>query len=59
MIDLLNGFVNLLTNVEAVLFVFLAAFVGIVAGALPGLTASAAIAIDQEFLKIPARNFYY
>ncbi|MGI9426164.1 MAG: tripartite tricarboxylate transporter permease, partial [Hyphomicrobiaceae bacterium] len=45
MIDLFNGFVNLFTNIEALLFVFLAAFVGIVAGALPGLTASAAIAM--------------
>jgi putative tricarboxylic transport membrane protein len=45
MIDLLNGFVNLFSNLEAVGFVFLAAFVGIVAGALPGLTASAAIAM--------------
>jgi len=45
MIDLMNGFVNLFANTEALLFVFLASFVGIVAGALPGLTASAAIAM--------------
>lgn len=45
MADLLNGFVVLFSNWEAVGFVFLAAFVGIVAGALPGLTASAAIAM--------------
>lgn len=36
---------NLFTNIEALLFVFLGAFVGMVAGALPGLTASAAIAM--------------
>ena len=45
MIDLMNGFINLFTNLEALFFVILAAFVGIVAGALPGLTASAAIAM--------------
>ena len=45
MIDLLNGFVTLFSDLEAVFFVFLAAFVGIVVGALPGLTASAAIAM--------------
>lgn len=45
MLDLLNGFQTLFSNPEAVAFVFLAAFVGIVAGALPGLTASAAIAM--------------
>ena len=45
MIDLVGGFVNLFTNIEAILFVFLGAFVGMVAGALPGLTASAAIAM--------------
>ena len=45
MIDLVGGFVNLFTNIEALLFVFLGAFVGMVAGALPGLTASAAIAM--------------
>ena len=45
MIDLFGGFVNLFTNFEALLFVFCGAFVGMVAGALPGLTASAAIAM--------------
>lgn len=45
MTDLIGGFVTLFTNVEALLFVFLAAFVGIVVGALPGLTAAAAIAM--------------
>ena len=39
MTDLIGGFVNLFSNVEALAFTFLAAFVGIVAGALPGLTA--------------------
>ena len=43
--DLINGFINLFTNLEALGFVILASFVGIVAGALPGLTASAAIAM--------------
>ncbi|MGI9487618.1 MAG: tripartite tricarboxylate transporter permease, partial [Geminicoccaceae bacterium] len=43
--DLIGGFVTLFSNLEALAFVFLAAFVGIVAGALPGLTASAAIAM--------------
>ena len=45
MIDLFGGFVNLFTNLDALFFVFFGAFVGIVAGALPGLTASAAIAM--------------
>ena len=45
MIDLFGGFVNLFTNYEALLFVLFGAFVGMVAGALPGLTASAAIAM--------------
>ena len=45
MIDLIGGFANLFSNPEALLFVFLAAFVGIVVGALPGLTAAAAIAM--------------
>ncbi len=36
---------NLFTNFDALLFVFFGAFVGMVAGALPGLTASAAIAM--------------
>ena len=34
MIDLMNGFINLF-DLEALFFVILAAFVGIVAGALP------------------------
>ncbi|MFY0613336.1 MAG: tripartite tricarboxylate transporter permease [Hyphomicrobiaceae bacterium] len=45
MTDLIGGFVNLFSNPEALAFTILAAFVGIVAGALPGLTASAAIAM--------------
>ena len=45
MVDLLNGFANLFSNPGALFFVVLASFVGIVAGALPGLTASAAIAM--------------
>ena len=45
MIDLFGGFVTLFANFEALLFVFFGAFVGMVAGALPGLTASAAIAM--------------
>ena len=45
MLDLLGGFAHLFSNLDAVFFVFLAAFVGIVAGALPGLTAAAAIAM--------------
>lgn len=45
MTDLIGGFANLFANTEALLFVVLAAFVGIVVGALPGLTAAAAIAM--------------
>ncbi|MBT4941280.1 MAG: hypothetical protein HON14_19220 [Rhodospirillaceae bacterium] len=44
-VDLLLGFSNLFSNFEALFFVFLAAIVGIVIGALPGLTAAAAIAM--------------
>lgn len=45
MFDLLNGFVTVFSNPTALGFVVLASFVGIVVGALPGLTASAAIAM--------------
>ncbi|MGI9571519.1 MAG: tripartite tricarboxylate transporter permease, partial [Desulfobulbia bacterium] len=45
MLDILGGFATLFSNPTALSFVFLAAFVGIVVGALPGLTASAAIAM--------------
>jgi putative tricarboxylic transport membrane protein len=43
--DILNGFSYLASNPTALLFVFLAAFSGIIVGALPGLTAAAAIAM--------------
>ncbi len=43
--DIIDGFVFLFSNPTAVGFVFLAAAVGIVVGALPGLTAAAAIAM--------------
>lgn len=43
--DILNGFSFLASNPTALLFVFLAAFAGIIVGALPGLTAAAAIAM--------------
>jgi len=43
--DILVGFQTLFSNPSALLFVFLGAFVGVVVGALPGLTASAAIAM--------------
>ena len=43
--DIIVGFQTLLSNPSALLFVFLGAFVGVVVGALPGLTASAAIAM--------------
>ncbi len=63
MIDLFHGFVNLFSDLEAVGFVFLAAFVGIVAGALPGLTASAAIAmllpLSFHLGALPALAFLY
>ncbi|CCQ75240.1 tripartite tricarboxylate transporter permease [Magnetospira sp. QH-2] len=45
MTDLFNGFVFLFDNPMALGFVVLAAFVGVVIGALPGLTAAAAIAM--------------
>lgn len=43
--DIVNGFATLFANPTALGFVFLAAFVGVVIGALPGLTAAAAIAM--------------
>ena len=61
--DLIGGFANLIANPEALAFVFLAAFVGIVAGALPGLTASAAIAmllpLSFHLGALPALAFLY
>ncbi|MCK0167214.1 tripartite tricarboxylate transporter permease [Jannaschia sp. S6380] len=63
MSDLLGGFAMLFSNTEAVFFTFLAAFVGIVFGALPGLTASAAIAmlLPLSFYlgPLPALAFLY
>ena len=41
--DILGGFETLLNDQYAIWFVFLASFVGIVFGALPGLTAAAAL----------------
>ena len=43
--DILDGFAFLFANPMALLFVAIGAFTGIVAGAIPGLTASAAIAM--------------
>lgn len=43
--DILIGFESLFSNPMALLFVFLGALVGVIVGALPGLTASAAIAM--------------
>ncbi len=43
--DIVVGFQTLFSNPSALMFVFLGAFVGVVVGALPGLTASAAIAM--------------
>lgn len=43
--EIVNGFVFLFSNGEAVLFVVLGAVVGVIVGALPGLTAAAAIAM--------------
>ncbi|MBT6095709.1 MAG: hypothetical protein HOH04_12570 [Rhodospirillaceae bacterium] len=63
MLDLLAGFSLLFSSFEAVFFVFLAAIVGIVAGALPGLTASAAIAmllpLSFHMGALPALAFLY
>ena len=61
--DLIGGFAMLFGNPQAVFFTFLAAFVGIVFGALPGLTASAAIAmlLPLSFYlgPLPALAFLY
>ncbi len=43
--DILNGFAFLFANPTALMFVAIGAFTGIVVGAIPGLTASAAIAM--------------
>ena len=43
--DIFGGFVTLFSDSYAIWFVILASFVGIVFGALPGLTAAAAIAM--------------
>lgn len=43
--ELLQGFITVLSDPYAILFVLLGAWVGIIAGALPGLTAAAAIAM--------------
>ncbi|MGQ7843819.1 tripartite tricarboxylate transporter permease [Granulosicoccus sp. 3-233] len=43
--DIFNGFAHLFSNATAVGFVVLAAFVGVIVGAIPGLTAAAAIAM--------------
>lgn len=41
--DIIDGFIYLFSNPMALLFVAIAAFIGVVVGALPGLTAAAAI----------------
>ena len=43
--DILDGFVFLFANPTALMFVAIGAFTGIIVGAIPGLTASAAIAM--------------
>ena len=48
--DIIGGFGTLFSDQFAIWFVFLAAFVGIVFGALPGLTAAAAIAMMLPIL---------
>jgi putative tricarboxylic transport membrane protein len=48
--DIFGGFITLFSDPYAIWFVFLAAFVGIVFGALPGLTAAAAIAMMLPIL---------
>ena len=48
--DILGGFETLLNDQYAIWFVLLASFVGIVFGALPGLTAAAAIAMMLPIL---------
>ncbi len=61
--DLLAGFGALAANPEALFFTFLAALVGIIFGALPGLTASAAIAmllpLSFHLGALPALAFLY
>ncbi|WP_308916623.1 tripartite tricarboxylate transporter permease [Jannaschia sp. LMIT008] len=61
--DLIGGFGMLFGDPEALFFTILAAFVGIVFGALPGLTASAAIAmlLPLSFYlgPLPALAFLY
>jgi putative tricarboxylic transport membrane protein len=48
--DIFGGFGTLFADQYAIWFVFLAAFVGIIFGALPGLTAAAAIAMMLPIL---------
>ena len=48
--DILGGFETLLNDQYAIWFVLLASFVGIIFGALPGLTAAAAIAMMLPIL---------
>ena len=48
--DIIGGFITLFSDPYAIYFVVLAAFVGIVFGALPGLTAAAAIAMMLPIL---------
>ena len=48
--DIIGGFGTLFSDQFAIYFVVLAAFVGIVFGALPGLTAAAAIAMMLPIL---------
>ena len=48
--DIIGGFGTLFSDQFAIYFVILAAFVGIVFGALPGLTAAAAIAMMLPIL---------
>ena len=43
--DLLNGFVTIFTTPETLGFVVLGSILGVIVGAVPGLTASAAIAM--------------
>ncbi|MEL0105375.1 MAG: tripartite tricarboxylate transporter permease [Rhodospirillaceae bacterium] len=61
--DILIGFQTLFSNPTAILFVFLGAIVGVVVGALPGMTASAAIAmlvpITFYLDPLPALAFLY
>ncbi|MDX8352455.1 tripartite tricarboxylate transporter permease [Cognatiyoonia sp. IB215182] len=61
--DLIGGFQMLFSDPQAIFFTLLAAFVGIVFGALPGLTASAAIAmlLPLSFYlgPLPALAFLY